>query len=390
MDTFDISTVYMAILTSNLLLMIISVIICNKRILINAGYKLIAIFLILTAVRFILPIQFPFVTSIALPQGISKIINDFFAPRFTIDKYDISIFNCIILIWIAGIGVQIYRFIRTDGMIKRFIFTFGRNVSKDPHYAAILRNTYAGGAPIRIFEVTGISTPFLYGFSKPYILVPSGENISEQTLTYILKHEITHYVHHDLWLKFGVQLLNIVYWWNPFTSLLNKQVGLVIEMRIDDNITDMDEKDALSYLQCLSNMAEYQDTILNHKLANVISFSQHNETDLTRRFHMLMERGRKKNIGNNIILTLLISLIYLLSYLYIFEGKYLDPDVYETVLRITDSNSYIIDNGDGTYDLYLLDHKIETLTSLDYYEEDVPVYTREEFENVKQNTSKQD
>ena len=54
MDTFDISTVYMAILTTNLLLMIISVIICNKKILINAGYKLIAIFLILTAIRYIL------------------------------------------------------------------------------------------------------------------------------------------------------------------------------------------------------------------------------------------------------------------------------------------------------------------------------------------------
>ena len=92
MDTFSFSTLYMAILTSNLLLMIISVIICNKRILINAGYKLIAIFLILTAVRFILPIEFPFVTSIALPQGISKLIIEIFAPRFTLDNFNISIY----------------------------------------------------------------------------------------------------------------------------------------------------------------------------------------------------------------------------------------------------------------------------------------------------------
>ena len=206
MDTFHFSTVFMAIFTSNILLVIIAAIICNKKILINAGYKLISMFLILTAARFIFPIEFPFATTFPLPQGISKLIIEFFAPRFTIGKYDISICNCVILIWIIGVCIQTYRFVRTDGMIKRFIFTFGRNVTKDPHYAAILRNTYAGHAPIRIFEVTGISTPFLYGFSKPYILVPSDENISEQTLTYILKHEISHYTHNDLWLKFGVQL----------------------------------------------------------------------------------------------------------------------------------------------------------------------------------------
>lgn len=383
MDTFDISTVYMAILTSNLLLIIISVIICNKKILINAGYKLIAIFLILTAVRFILPIQFPFVTNIPLPQGISKIIIDIFAPRFTVSNFDISIYNLIVMIWIVGIAVQTYRFIRTDGMIKRLIFTFGRNVTNDPKYATILDDTYVYRLPIRIFEVTGISTPFLYGFSKPYILVPSGEHISEQTLMFILKHEISHYKHHDLWLKLGVQLLNIVYWFNPFTSLLNKQVGLVIEMRIDDNITDMDEKDAFAYLQSLCNMAEYQDTILTHKMANVISFTHDNETELTRRFHMLMERGQKKNHGLNIILFTVTCIIYICSYLFIFEAYYYIPETSE-VLDFTNENSYLIDNGDGSYDLYYSGYKVETIYSTDYQSTDIPIYTREEFEHVQQ------
>lgn len=387
MNTFDISTIYMAILTSNLLLMMISVIICNKKILINAGYKLIAIFLILTALRFILPIEFPFATSIPLPQGISKLIIEIFAPRFTIGSFDISIYHLIILIWITGIAVQTYRFIKIDGMIKRLLFTFGRNVTKDPHYTSVFRNTYDGKIPVQIYEVTGISTPFLYGFSKPYILVPSGEHISEQTLTYILKHEISHYQHHDLWLKFGVQLLNIIYWWNPFTSLLNKQAGLVIEMRIDDNITDMDEKDALAYLQCLCNMAEYQDTILNHKLANVISFTHHNETELTRRFHMLMGRGQKKNHGLNIILFTVTCIIYIYSYLFSFEADYYIPEIAEYGVNFTNENSYLIDNGDGSYDLYYSGFKVETIYSTDHHSADIPIYTKEEFEHVQQKAS---
>jgi hypothetical protein len=106
MDIFDFSTVYMAVFASTLLLSIIAVIILNKKILFNAGYKLISIFLILTAVRFLLPIQFPFATNIILPQEISKIIIDFFAPRFAVGRFNLSICNIVIAIWISGTLIQ--------------------------------------------------------------------------------------------------------------------------------------------------------------------------------------------------------------------------------------------------------------------------------------------
>jgi len=388
MDTFDISTVYMAILTSNILLIIISVIICNKKILINAGYKLIAIFLILTAIRFILPIQFPFVTTISLPPGISEIIIEIFVPRFAIAGFDIRIYHLIILIWIAGIIVQIYRFIRTDGMIKRFIFAFGKNVTKNPQYASILKEVYTGRTPIRIFEVSGISTPFLYGFISPYILVPSGQHLSVPMLTYIFKHEVKHFMNHDLWLKFGVQLLNIIYWWNPFSSLLNKQVNLVIEMRIDNNITDVNSQEACEYLKCLFDMAEYQDTVLDRKMANAISFVQRNETDLTRRFTMLMKRGQKKNHGVNAALLFFVILIYICSYLFILEADYVTSEVNETSFASIGTDFVAVKNEDETYDIYLSGIHIETTESLKYYDDEIPILTMEEFQNVLQENTK--
>ena len=376
-NTFHFSTVFMAIFTSNILLMIVAAIICNEKILINAGYKLISIFLVLIAVRFMLPIQFPFVTTFPLPQGISKIIIEFFAPRFQIGDFEISIYHIVLIIWIIGIIVQTYRFIRTDRMIKRFIFTFGKNVTKNPRYVSILNQIYKGRIPIRIFEVSGISTPFLYGFATPYILVPSGQILSDKMLTYILKHEVMHHKHNDLWLKFGVQLLSILCWWNPFGSLLNNHMDLVIEMRIDDDVTDQNNNTTLEYLACLKSMAEYQDTILNHKMGNVISFARCNETKLTRRFAMLMERDTKKSKCYNIILIFLVFFIYFFSYLFIFEAYYFTEEAQETAFQINEMNSYIVDNEDGTYDLYLGNIRIEVLDSLEHHDKDIPVYTKE-------------
>ena len=36
---------------------------------------------------------------------------------------------------------------------------------------------------------------------------------------YILKHELNHYIHHDLWFKAFGELISIIYWWNPIQSI---------------------------------------------------------------------------------------------------------------------------------------------------------------------------
>lgn len=391
MDTFHFSTVFMAILTSNIMLIIIAVIIRNEKILLNAGYKLITIFLMLTAVRFLLPFEVPFTTTFPLPQGISNIIIEFFSPRFTIGSFDISIFKIVILIWVIGIVFYVYQFIKTDYMIRMFIFTFGRKVNKDTRYAAIMNEIYEGNRfhrRFQIFEVPDIQTPFLYGFATPYILMPVDFQCTDKELAYILRHEALHYKHHDLWIKFGIQLISIVYWWNPFGHMLNKQLNLVLEMRIDDNVTGTDQKDIFDYMNCLFSVAEYQDTIFNSKFANVISFSLKDKPASAKRFLMLSEKQLKKNHVLNFAIIGLIGCIYILSYLLIFEAYVENSTIDVNNIIITEINSFIVDNEDGTYSLYISNIKVETLTSLEYYGDDIPIYTREEYKHVQQEKSK--
>lgn len=382
---FDFSTIYTAIFTCNILLAIIAIIIQNEKVMINAGYKLISIFLVLTAVRFLLPIQVPFVTTIPLPQGISGIIVPLFNPLFKVKDISITPIQFIAAVWIVGIVIQGYRFHRTNMAVRVRVLTTGRNVTKESRYAKVLGEIADKRvARLHIYEIPELKTPLICGLFRPYILFPSDFSCTDQQFSYILRHEVSHYLHHDLFIKFMTSLLTIVYWWNPFGYLLNRQINLVLEMKIDDTVTEDNDQEVLEYLRCLLHLAEYQDAVFSKPLSNAISFVCTEDKILTKRFQMLLRRKQKKNYVLNLLLICLVGLIYVSSYLFIYEA-YVHTSDFDPISFHADSiNSFIVDNGDGTYDLYLADIKIEVLYSLDNYSNDIPVYTKEEYDHVQQ------
>ena len=199
-----------------------------------------------------------------------------------------------------------------------------------------------------------------------------------------------HFKHNDLWIKFGAQLLTIFYWWNPLSYVFRDQVNLAIEMRIDDNVTEMDQGASLEYMNCLYRLAKFQDDFFNHKMGNIIMFSQHEDTLMTRRFETFVHGKVKKNYILNIALTLLIGCIYICSYLFIFEADYYIDEIDQIGFRTEDVNSFAVDNEDGTYSIYMFDACIDVVDSLEYYGDDIPVMTKEEFEHVQQEKPEQD
>jgi len=388
-NVFDFSTIYTAIITSNILLILIALIVSNEKILINAGYKLITIFLGVTAVRFLLPIEFPFATTVPLPQGISNFFVPLFTPLYTIAEVEITPILLIALVWIIGILVQGYRYYKANLIIYTRIFTTGRNVSKDARYVRIMEELYKDKAKLfSIFQIPDLETPLIFGFFKTYILIPEQFDCTDEELAYILKHEVSHYLHHDLLVKCLTRLLTILYWWNPFGYLLYHQVNLVLEMRIDDSLTLETDKETAEYLNCLLHLAEYQDCIFCNPMSNTIAFTPGDENVLTKRFKMLLQRRQKKNWILNFILICMIGCIYLFSYLYVFEAYAIDSQTKQGVIISNETNSFIIDNGNGTYDVYLSGYKIKTTDSLEYFSKDIPIYKKEDYEHAQQKETK--
>ncbi len=75
-------------------------------------------------------------------------------------------------------------------------------------------------------------------------------------------------------------------------------------------------------------------------------------------------------------LLLALILLFLLSYVYIFEASSPPTVDIEDSVEPTAENSYFIKNEDGLYDFYLNGTYIETTDSLQYYPDDIPIHER--------------
>jgi len=379
---FTFSTVYMTVLISNLLLILMILCFRNTKLLINAGYQLLAFFVMFISLRFLLPVEFPFVTTILLPEWLSKVVSQIRHPLFHLGNTPISIWSFLLIIWGAGIIYHLIKYIRLTKRIRHEIFSNAHEVTSMEPYASTLericsecnrRNSF------KVLKVAGISTPMLYGIRHPFILIPESLTLSGDILYYTLLHETSHHFHHDLLTKQIVKLITILYWWNPLCYLLNHQVNTVLEMRIDHKAASSNKATILAYLNCLLHLAEQSSAQHRQMGLSTMHLLPEHQDALTMRFQLLTHQ--KKRLSLTLALLALFITTYISSYLVIFEAYYVSPEVLETTIGQTTDNTYAVQKADGTYDVYFKDLFIENTTSLEYYISDIPVYVEGKIED---------
>ena len=115
---------------------------------------------------------------------------------------------------------------------------------------------------------SGVQSPMLIGFRKPTILLPY-RLYGENELVMILRHELMHYKHYDLWYKLILLCANGVHWFNPLVWLMNRQAGRDIEQVCDDYVVaeqDMAYRKAYS-MTILNTMASQKGVALSTHLS---------------------------------------------------------------------------------------------------------------------------
>ncbi|MDY3767908.1 MAG: M56 family metallopeptidase [Lachnospiraceae bacterium] len=348
----------------------------------RVGYKLLSLFSILTAVRLLFPFELPISTNIPFPQEISRWITFLLHPRFAVLGIKVCIWNVIEVLWVISILFLLFRCIKTNVLFHRFIQKNGIEITHEPFYAVSLEKACPREKlreKIRIVRLPMIQSPTVCRFFSYYILLPDSLEFSEDELYFIFRHEISHIVHHDLLIKFFIELICMIYWWNPFCHSLKKQTDLLWELRVDESVTASDPSAKIGYSRCLIRIASHiaEDEPIQH--CPGISFSS-NSSLLRCRFDLLIPENPVKPKKYMTLLLIPICMVYCLSYLYIFESHYVPPAYTEspTVTIPSADNMYMVLNDDGTYSVYLQGEFIETTDSLEYYPKDCRIYVSQE------------
>ena len=385
---FSLSSVLMTILVSNLLLAVISLLFRNDDILARIGFRLTAMFCIITLIRFLFPYELPFTKTVILPSVLSNILFVLRHRHEIIPGFRICVWDVFCVVWLVESIRRLIVLFYRHWKVRVLVRTNSKDVTRQEPYASILRDicTERQRRRIRLRTTKFVTVPMVMGLRNALVLLPADIDTSDEDMIFALRHEVYHYLHHDLWLKFAVNCLAAVYWWNPFTHLLSKQIGILLEMRVDDSIISEGEKATAGYL---SSMVHYMGGKIegDNASAQYMGLALKKKSNLSRRLYMIQCKGQKPSYLLSTVMLLMVVALYIGSYLVIFENNTYLQEFTESEIYVTPNDDCIaFQNDDGTYTIYFPSWGIgEIVDSLEQYPK-INVYSsKEEFDEAIQN-----
>ena len=340
---------------SSILIVIIYFVLRDNRMIERIGMAALAMCIGATILRLFIP--FELTTSRNMPIGklLPALIRFLEIQVIRSGGITIRLLDVLYIIWVSGIIIQL---VKTIYIYTRFTRTITNSRSdiddevKEAFYQ--LNNDYSKPSSIQIIQTDLISTPMIFGFFRPRIILPEIKLTTEEWYC-ILKHELSHYICGDLWVKFLVEFLCTIYWWNPFVYLFSNQISKAQEIHIDLYVTkSMNEEERIKYLECLIKIAKIP---VSRKLNKwILSFNGESRNTLSQRFNIILNRPNSSDeTKGGIFLTLLLPVLLLLtlSFSIVFEPYSIKPQDAADTVELTSQNTYLIQNPESGYDVYL-------------------------------------
>lgn len=248
----SISSLITILLISNLSILAVYFFLNKHNRILQIGINLLLVGILLLLFRLFFPFEFSFQRTIIEKQILPKLFMLLYFPIINFNGYNLYVFHVLLFIWLCGI------IIFTTKNFTAYI-KFKRSIKKEPHIDDKIINdlinsmskVYGQTNRFCVIKTNLVSVPLLFGIFKPYIILPEVE-LSNKELYYIIKHEVIHYYHYDIWIKWYVEIIAIIYWWNPLVYILRQQVEKLLEIRVDTSVTkQMNALERIHYLECI-------------------------------------------------------------------------------------------------------------------------------------------
>lgn len=372
MINYSFSTVLMTVLTSTVLIGIIAICFRCDKILISIGDKLLGILILLSLLRFIFPFEIPLARTVLLPKSLSVIITAIRHIFFSVGPVGFSICVLLGIVWFCGTVYKLANIVFSHVTFRRFTDRYGMDVTNEPIYRKLLNEICdSHKTNFRVIRVPGLDTPRQSGLFRPRILLPAGLQMTEEETYYTLYHEAIHYWHHDFLIKQGMNLLTALYWWNPLCHILNHQLDILLEVKVDHKVTHQDPNTKVRYYNALLHIGDKMSAKPKTPGPNLPSYlgtprAVGSAEDLTKRATLVLHSDEASKPLFLVLSAFVVSL-FVCSYCFTLEAHYLPERDYLETPEAQSDEMYAVLLEDGTYEIYLGNYYIEHVDSLEYY-----------------------
>lgn len=243
------SSVLISLLAASMVIIIIMIYLRVEES--NNWFKVKYIFFIVLFViaRLLIPVELPITYTLK-----SKVVlpSLFFLLRkevFIIFSQSITVANFIVIICFLIALLKIMKLVRRYNKLKKIMYKNLTSYDELKPYIDETKNVHVASTP-------AIFSPVTIGIISPHILIPRGRYTAEE-LRFIISHELQHVKNRDNMLKLVTEIIVCFYWWFPLIYFFRGAVNILIELRVDSQVTNnMEPEDVLSYLAALVSVKE--------------------------------------------------------------------------------------------------------------------------------------
>ena len=249
----------------------------------------------------------------------------------------------------------------------------------DPRLLAIFQRVKAEAPSrrqCRLYVSDQCPGPCVFGVVRSHVLIPRELcALGDRDLYYVLKHEWRHHLEYDVAVKLLIECLCCLLWWDPLVYLLRYNLNQTLELKCDAKVTrEFQEEERLSYAEALMNtlrvcgrksVDQPGETMLSIPFlgATLAKRRVKADEDLIQRFDVVLEVDRRDSRIMKRILVALMILLFAASFCFVIQPFRLPPEE-ELVItidskdsagsfKVTPKTSFLLDNQDGTYSLFV-------------------------------------
>ena len=312
--------------------------------------KIIFAIIAVIMLRMMVPINFPFTKTIYSSKLLIGLGNIVYANVY--GDREILVSDLFLWLWIGVAVILLIRYFYKRIKVRRILEQYViKDTDTKEYYESFLNDTKIRS--IKIAVIPGEKQAAIFGVIRPILILPDAV-LEEKTVAHMIRHEMKHYANYDLWLKFFVDLLVVIHWWNPVVYVMRKELSLAFELSNDYMVTrDMPELEKLEYAETLVQAAKLTSN------QQVYDLNLTGGECLETRIKMLLKEKTTEKVRGRLLTAtnlLFVFLIMIISLVFVPEVSYkesmpYDSEEFDGAYDITPENAYYLKTKDG-YELY--------------------------------------
>ena len=328
--------------------------------------------LVLTVLRMVVVIELP--EAITFTTFVSHVYYPLFVTFMRQEVFWLQVFggpvtrfSIFVVLWVVVSAALVVR------RIKKITNAFPgyrriKNLPRDQYAETMLKDIIGHDKTVCVFRTNSNDMPYSL-MIKPYIVLPSLE-FSDEILRVILLHEWKHIEDKDVLMANIVDVVCYLFcWWNPLVHILRRNFSFARELKCDLYAVPT-KNEFWHYMDCLHQLDIVEDfrSRLSEQKGSFLS-DKHETTD---RIKALVSARKKSSRSKDLVATVSSSVfifaMFVASYMFliqpafwespyiaadagIFTGEPVEPGDEYRYFRLDEV--FIVDNGDGTFSLYM-------------------------------------